>query len=90
MSEEDLRDMKELESKNKPRILTMYFEDGGEIFVIPYDDYDDLQQRIDKAIKYIDKCRFNEVLIDMGSEYVYETDYFKDNILSILKGENKE
>lgn len=47
----------------------------------------DYKQRIDKAIEYIDKCRFNEVLIDMGSEYTYETDYFKDNIKSILKGE---
>lgn len=44
MSEDDLKNLKELESKNKPRILTIYFEDGGEISAVPYDDYEDLQQ----------------------------------------------
>lgn len=44
MSEDDLKNLRELESKNKPRVLTMYFEDGGETSVVPYDDYESLQQ----------------------------------------------
>lgn len=44
MGEDDLKNLKELNSKNKPRVLTMYFEDGGETSVVPYDDYYDLQQ----------------------------------------------
>ncbi len=69
MSKDDLKNLKELKSKNKPRVLTMYFEDGGEISVVPYDDYENLQQEnhqlkeqlkqrdevIDEAIKYIEE-----------------------------------
>lgn len=44
MSEDDLKNLKELKSKNKPRVLTMYFEDGGETSVVPYDDYENLEQ----------------------------------------------
>lgn len=56
MSEDDLKNLKELESKNKPRILTMYFEDGGEASVVPYDDYEDIQQQLKQRDEMIEEC----------------------------------
>lgn len=86
MSDDDLKNLKELESKNKPRILTMYFEDGGETSVIPYDDYYDLQQRIGKAIEYITRTQYDEEL----HSHVYGITYTgTQKLLSILKGEDK-
>ncbi len=55
MSEDDLKNLKELESKNKPRILTMYFEDGGEASVVLYDDYEDIQQQLKQRDEVIEK-----------------------------------
>lgn len=46
MSEDDLKNLMELNSKNIPRVLTMYFEDGGEAFVVLYDDYENLNKKI--------------------------------------------
>lgn len=77
MSEDDLKNLAELNSKNKPRILTMYFEDGGEADVVPYDDYDDLQQRIDKAIEYI-----KDYIPDVG----FGTGITRNDLLKILQG----
>lgn len=97
MSEDDLKNLKELKSKNNPRVLTMYFEDGGETFVIPYDDYDSLQQEnqqlkkqlkqrdevIDEAIEYL----LTATLVDT-SKYHQRNTLLK--ILQKYKGDNNE
>ena len=48
----------------------------------------ELQQRIDKAIEYIEKRDFVEVEIDNEP---FSNDFdFKENILNILRGEDNE
>lgn len=46
------------------------------------DKIEGLQDRIDSAINYIDKL--NEI-----TEFEFENDYWMENLINILKGDNK-
>lgn len=76
MSEDDLKNLMELNSKNKPRVLTMYFEDGGEESVIPYDDYYELQQENQQLKRQLEHLRSGEY----HNQLKFERDVLQDII----------
>lgn len=67
-----------------------YYIQGSDHYLIPKEEFEELLDRIDKAIKYLEKSKLNQ--LDTYCKYLYinfDTEKIEniDELLKILKGE---
>lgn len=67
-----------------------YYIQGSYHYLIPKEEFEELLDRIDKAIKYLEKSKLNQ--LDTYCKYLYinfDTEKIEniDELLKILKGE---
>ena len=82
---------------NKPQLLTMYFEDGGEEKVVSFEDYNNLQQENAKLkkeqnnsiniLKTITENLNNIVNIENITDGEYTYDYIMNFVKKIESGD---